>query len=269
MSGVLGNARVLALEELIAHHYLLLLEEPQLASQAYPGQFLHLRVRDSLAPFLRRPFSIAGVSPDKGTLQIVFRVVGEGTAVLSRVKKGSLLACLGPLGKGFKLSPHFSQAILLAGGMGIAPLLFLAQALAKEQRKAALFYGTASAAELLPLSRFLPRATEVYLATEDGGRGYHGRVTELLAETLQGGSLKPAALFACGPRLMLRALVAQNRDWEFPLQLSLEENMACGLGACQGCAVKIRQGDRTSYRMVCSDGPVFEGQEVEWQEWLS
>ena len=260
---MLDSARVLAIEELTAHDYFLLLEAPRLAAQSSPGQFLHIRVRDSLIPFLRRPFSVAGTSPAEGTVQIIFRVVGEGTAILSRVKKGSCLTCLGPLGKGFKPSPNSSSAVLLAGGMGVAPLIFLAHMLAKEQKKTVLFYGTASAAELLPLKRFLPRETEVHLATEDGSSGYHGPVTALFAEALQGG-LKPVELFACGPKPMLRTLAGQNREWNFPLQLSLEERMACGLGACQGCAVKIRQGKKTSYRMVCHDGPVFDAQEVEW-----
>lgn len=268
---MLGSAQVLALEKLNVHDYLLLLAEPRLAAQASPGQFLHIRVRDSLVPFLRRPFSVAGTSPEKGTLQIIFRVIGEGTAVLSRVKKGSTLTCLGPLGKGFKSASHLSPAVLLAGGMGVVPLFFLAHLLSKEQKKIHLYYGVASTAGLLPLERFLPRETEVHLATEDGSKGYHGTVTALLAKDLQD-SLKPGELFACGPRPMLRVLAGQSRKWNLPLQLSLEERMACGLGACQGCAVKIRRGGKTgeknpSYGLVCHDGPVFDVREVEWSGW--
>lgn len=260
---MLANARVLNLEKLTASDYLLLLEEPQFAVQASPGQFLHIRIKDSLAPFLRRPFSVAGAPPGKGVLQIIFRVVGKGTAVLSQAKRGTRLTCLGPLGKGFKPTPGLSPAVLLAGGMGVAPLLFLAHLLAKEQKKILLFYGVASITELLPLKKFLPPQVELHLATDDGTSGYRGPVTALLAEALQGG-LKPGEMFACGPRPMLQAVAGQNRGWNFPLQVSLEERMACGLGACQGCAVKIRQGGESSYRMVCCDGPVFDGQEVIW-----
>ncbi len=256
-------ARVVSVEELARHYYYLLLREPQLAVQARPGQFLHIRVGEGLVPFLRRPFSLAGADPQKGTLKIIFRLVGEGTALLSKVKKGAVLNCLGPLGRGFQVSAGPLPAVLLAGGIGVAPLLFLARALAKEKRKVILFYGAPSSAELLPLKKFLPGEIALQLATEDGSSGYHGRVTDLLAEAVHGG-LQPAALFACGPRPMLQALTRQNEAWNFPLQLSLEERMACGLGACKGCAVSVRQGEKSTYRMVCRDGPVFTAQEVEW-----
>lgn len=260
---MLFKARVVAIEELAKHYYYLLLEEPHLATQSLPGQFLHIRIGESLISFLRRPFSVAGTSPQKGTVQVIFRLAGEGTAILSKVKKDAALDCLGPLGKGFRAFPSSLPAVLLAGGIGVAPLLFLARALAGKERKVILFYGAASGTKLLPLKRFLPYETEVHLATEDGSSGYHGRVTALFEDALRSG-LPPAELFACGPRPMLQALAMKNKFWNFPLQFSLEERMACGLGACQGCAVSIRKGEKSTYRLVCRDGPVFDAQEVEW-----
>lgn len=260
---MLFKARVESVEELARRYYYLLFREPQLAAQSLPGQFLHIRVEESLVPFLRRPFSLAGACPQKGTAGIIFRLAGKGTAILSRVKKGTVLSCLGPLGRGFQVSSSRLPAVLLAGGIGVAPLLFLARVLAEKKRKAVLFYGAATRAELLPLKKFLPEETEVQLATEDGSSGYCGRVTDLLAEAVRCG-LRPAEIYACGPRPMLQALTKKNRAWNFPVQLSLEERMACGLGACQGCAVSIRQGEKSTYRMVCRDGPVFAAQEVEW-----
>jgi len=260
---VLFKARVESVEELARHSYYLLLREPQLAAQSRPGQFLHIRIGESLVPFLRRPFSLAGACPQRGTLEVIFRLAGEGTAILSRVKKGAVLNCLGPLGRGFQFSASRLPAVLLAGGAGVAPLLFLARALVGKKRRVALFYGAASRDDLLPLKRLLPRETAVHLATDDGSSGYQGRVTDLFAGAVRQG-MQPVELYACGPRPMLQVLTKKNEAWNFPLQLSLEERMACGLGACQGCAVSIRQGEKSTYRMVCSDGPVFAAQEVEW-----
>lgn len=260
---MLFKAHVVSIEELAGHYYHLLLKEPHLAVQSQPGQFLYIRIGEGLTPFLRRPFSVAGAFPREGTVQIIFRLAGEGTAILGRIKKDAALNCMGPLGKGFRTASSHLPAVLLAGGAGVAPLLFLAQVLAAQKRKVILFYGAVSGAELLPLQKLLPQETEVHLATEDGSRGYHGRVTALFTTALQRGLL-PAEIFACGPRPMLQVLALKNKDWKLPLQFSLEERMACGLGACQGCVVKIRLGGESMYSPVCHDGPVFDAQEVEW-----
>ncbi len=260
---MLSRARVTEITEITSNHYYLLLEDPQMARESIPGQFLHIRIRESLAPFLRRPFSIAGASPGEGTLKIIFRVAGEGTRILSSVRQGEYLDCLGPLGSGFKplKGPVFSA--LVAGGVGVAPLLFLARTLVQEQKKVFLFYGASSLGELIPVRRFLPGEIEIHLATEDGSGGFRGLATALFEEALRNG-LKPGEIFACGPRPMLQALAEKNREWDYPMQLSLEERMACGIGACQGCAVKIRKGEETGYRPVCRNGPVFYSHEVVW-----
>ncbi|RJX27239.1 MAG: dihydroorotate dehydrogenase electron transfer subunit [Dethiobacter sp.] len=260
---MLSRARVMEITEITSNHYYLLLEDPQMARESLPGQFLHIRIRESLAPFLRRPFSIAGASPGEGTLQIIFRLAGEGTRILSSVRQGEFLDCLGPLGSGFKplKGPVFS--VLVAGGVGVAPLLFLARTLVQEQKKVVLFYGASSLDELIPVRRFLPGEIEIRRATEDGSSGFRGLVTGLFEEALKNG-LKPEEIFACGPRPMLQALAEKNKGWSYPMQLSLEERMACGIGACQGCAVKISKGEETGCRLVCRDGPVFHSHEVVW-----
>ena len=262
---MLSRAKIIEIEEIIPDHYYLLLENPQVARESVPGQFLHIRVREGLVPFLRRPFSIAGTSPGAGTVAVIFRVAGEGTAILGSLQQGDYLDCLAPLGSGFKTETADGGAlsVLVAGGIGVAPLLFLAGTLADEQKKVILFYGASTAKELLPVKKFLPAAVEIRLATDDGSTGYKGLITAFFEEFLKNG-LNPGNIYACGPRPMLRALAEINSGQNYVLQLSMEERMACGMGACQGCAVKTIIGDKTGYQLLCRDGPVFYSLEVIW-----
>lgn len=260
---MLSKAKVLEINKVSSNCYFLLLEEARLARESLPGQFFHIRIGESLTPFLRRPFSIAGTSPENGTVKIFFQIIGEGTRILSMVQKGDQLDCLGPLGSGFKSQKELNPSVLLAGGIGAAPLLFLAEALLREQKKVFFYYGASSLEQIIPVKSFFPSEAEVYLATEDGSAGYRGFVTEAFQEALDKG-LKPAEIFACGPRPMLQKLAEKNRDWKVPMQISLEERMACGIGACQGCAVKVQGKGETRCRLVCRDGPVFNWDEVVW-----
>lgn len=261
---MLAKARVLKNEEVVSGCYYLQLEEWRIARDSLPGQFLHVRIADNIVPFLRRPFSIAGAFPDAGRVDIIFRVVGKGTELLSRLREGEYLDCLGPLGTPFSPVRDITASVLLAGGVGIAPLLFLARILTGEGKKILVCYGASTSGELLPLEEFLPKKVEVFLATEDGSVGYQGLVTDLFESTLVDGTGR-AEIFACGPEPMLKTLVEKNRYWGYPMQLSLEERMACGIGACQGCAVKVHRGDnKAGYLRACRDGPVFDFQEVMW-----
>ncbi len=260
---MLSKARVLKIEEIFSGCFFLQLEEQRIAGDSLPGQFLHVRVADNTVPFLRRPFSIAGASPRNGTVEIIFRVVGEGTRILSRLQKDEFLDCLGPLGTPFSPGKEFPVSILLAGGAGIAPLLFLAGTLAGKREKILVYYGTPNSGELLPPDKLLPPGVDVFLATEDGSAGFHGLVTDLFERSLKDDPGR-AEIFACGPEAMLKTLAEKNRSWGFPMQLSLEERMACGIGACQGCAVQAHRENKTGYLRVCRDGPVFNSQEVVW-----
>ncbi|MDO9534361.1 MAG: dihydroorotate dehydrogenase electron transfer subunit [Bacillota bacterium] len=260
---MLSKARVLEIRKVSSNCYFLLLEEARIARESLPGQFLHIRIGESLTPFLRRPFSIAGTSPENGTLKILFQVMGEGTRILSMVQKEDRLDCLGPLGSGFSTQKAHNTSVLLAGGIGAAPLMFLSEALLREQKKVIFYYGASSLEQIIPVRSFFPSEAEVYLATEDGSAGYRGFVTEAFQEGLNNG-LKPAEIFACGPKPMLQKLAEKNRDWKFPMQISLEERMACGIGACQGCAVTVQEKGETRCGLVCRDGPVFNWDEVVW-----
>lgn len=262
----LSQAQVLELEKVASGSYYMLLREPYIAERALPGQFVHIRVREGLYPFLRRPFSVAGTFPLAGTWQILFRVVGEGTRILSSLSRGSYLDCLGPLGSNFKTSRELKPSVLIGGGIGIAPLVFLAHYLVSIERKPiVLLYGAKTYSEMVPLERFLPQEVDVVLATEDGSVGTRGLVTEIFEERVNGG-LSPGEIFACGPRPMLRILAEMNKKWHFPLQLSLEERMACGVGACLGCAVEVMGEEGPHYLRVCREGPVFRDNEVVWAD---
>lgn len=255
-------ALVREIEEVREGFYYLALEEPYLAAAALPGQFLQLRVTHTLDPLLRRPFSVAGTSPQTGIVRLFFRRLGAGTKLLSRLRSGDHLDCLGPLGSPF-LPAGKSPAVLLAGGTGIAPLMFLAQKLGSAGDEVCLFYGAATAAALLPVERFLPYGPRLYYVTEDGSAGEAGLLTGAFERALEKG-LVPGELFACGPRPLLALLAEKNRRWGYPLQVSLEENMACGVGACQGCAVLVQKDGEKAYARVCREGPVFYGAEVVW-----
>ena len=285
-----SGVKIIKVEEIAAGCFHMLLEKKKMAEKALPGQFLHIRVSNNPAPLLRRPFSIAGASPDEGLLRIFFRLRGKGTELLSGLRPGDLLDCLGPLGTGFRFTPDSADAeiavkaggsvdagvtseafhtVLLGGGIGVAPLLFLAQTLQKKHkdRKIILFYGAPRLEEMIPVHEYLPPGVRISLATDDGSAGFKGVVSDLCQSRLQNGLL-PEEIFACGPPQMLQTLTKMEILQNIRMQFSLEERMACGVGACLGCAVetRARSGDKaeTAYKRVCRDGPVFDSSEVIW-----
>ena len=256
------RALVREIEEVSRNFYCLHLEEPYLAHASQPGQFLHLRVGKGLSPLLRRPFSVAGTFPATGIVRLLFRRVGAGTEILSCLKEGDWLDCLGPLGTTFTPCNR-DQVVLLAGGAGVAPLLFLGENLFHAGKIVHLFYGAADATALLPVERFLAPGVLINLVTEDGSAGEQGKLPDAFRRALDRG-LAPGELFACGPRSLLAVLAHENKQWGYPMQVSLEENMACGVGACQGCAVLIEKDGERLYERVCREGPVYSSKEVVW-----
>jgi dihydroorotate dehydrogenase electron transfer subunit len=231
-----------------------------MADTSGPGQFVMMRVRPGIDPLLRRPFSICGVNGD--VLLILYRVIGRGTAILSEKKPGDLLPVLGPLGKGFEPPDEAEQPILVAGGMGIAPLIFLSLHLARKDQQFLAGYGISP--EIVPLDPLGIAGLSPTLATEDGSQGHHGRVTDLL-ESVLSVKEKPSAIFTCGPLPMLKAVAQIASGKNIPCQVSLESNMACGVGACQGCAVKNVPDSSKPYAHVCQDGPVFDAKTLDWE----
>lgn len=245
--------------ELVPRIFQMKLMAPGVAKTAAPGQFLHIRCSHSISPLLRRPISIAGVGEDLETVEIIYRVVGEGTQWLSRRASGEELDVLGPLGKGFPMPKPEANPVLVGGGLGVAPLLFLAQEIAKNRgttkSPGRVFIGFCTAAEAYGIDRLKTWGYDVFVATDDGSLGHRGFPTDPLTSGLGADDV----LYTCGPLPLISKVKALGRRYSIPTYLSLEERMACGIGACIGCSVKA-SGD--GYKKVCKDGPVFEADKV-------
>ena len=253
------KSTVLAREQLTPEVVRLTLRCPRIAATAQPGQFVMVRAGETLDPLLRRPFSIHRLTAD-GSLAILFKVLGKGTRLLATALPGSTLDVIGPLGHGFVpdlIGPH----CLIGGGMGIAPLYFLAQYLLKNGGSHAnppVLLGAQTQAELLLLAQeFTDLGYPVLTATDDGSLGHQGLVTDLLDTILP----QIRQVYVCGPMPMMRTVAAKCKAAGVACQVSLESHMACGLGACLGCTVAAAKG---GYRHVCKDGPVFAAEEVLW-----
>lgn len=239
------------------------LRSGEIAAEAAPGQFVMIQVSHDLNPLLRRPFSICGTQGDDLFL-VLYRVVGQGTAILSRARKGDRIPVLGPLGRGFEFPDDQQKPLLVAGGMGTAPLLFLAQAI--ESRDMIFMAGYRSADEILSMDEIGLSNIEPSISTDDGTAGHKGPVTELLEAQLSINSAgAPPVVFACGPLPMLKRVARHAIDHNIPCQVSLETTMACGIGACQGCAVKSSSPEIRPYYHVCQDGPVFDVKAIDWK----
>ncbi|MCL2227086.1 MAG: dihydroorotate dehydrogenase electron transfer subunit [Oscillospiraceae bacterium] len=227
-----------------------------LAGEALAGQFVHVKCGDER--LLRRPISICCVSG--GSLKLVFEVKGKGTSWLSRIKPGETIDILGPLGRGFSLPE--GKVALVGGGIGVPPLLFAAE-LAGGSATSVL--GFRSGDRAIMKDAFESACEKVLIATDDGSLGYHGPVTLPLKELLEGEGY--GAILACGPRPMLNAVAGLCEQFGVPCQVSLEEKMGCGIGACLVCACATVSGGVKDMSRVCVDGPVFDATEIVWSGW--
>ncbi len=251
---------VLELDWLNETYFKVRLLAPEIAETAVAGQFVNVRVTSTFDPLLRRPFSIARRDADDGWIELVVKVVGKGTQLLGEARPGALLDVLGPLGRGFDLS-SLEGAIVLGGGIGVAPLIFLSQELQALGVESLFIQGFRDKDDVCCLDDLKASSGEFILTTDDGSAGREGLVTSHLEKILENRPKKKRhTLFACGPDGMLRkaAQIADRfgMDWQF----SFETRMACGMGACVGCAIPTFDGEH--YRLVCQDGPVFKKHEV-------
>ncbi len=278
------RVKVLSNKNIKSNYWHMCLDVNKMSSFCTPGQFITIKLGDNSQPFLRRPFSIYGVSAN--SIEILYEVLGEGTRILSSQKKGDILDIIGPLGNGFTYPPSAIRhpLILVAGGMGVAPLLFLAERLAysverracrKNKRlklsvirhppSATVLIGAKTKEGILCEKEFKNLGYDVKITTDDGSAGFKGRVTELLKNLLNAKrSTLNAIIYACGPKLMLREAARICSQSKISAQLSLEAHMACGIGACLGCVINTGVG----FKRVCKDGPVFKAQEIVWKEGL-
>jgi len=249
---------IISNREIASGYYLLAVRASKITGLAQPGQFVMVRPGPGIDPLLRRPLSIHAVVDE--AMILLFRVVGKGTQLLSGLKKGDLLDVVGPLGKGFYLPEQEKQVIFVAGGIGIAPLFFLADWIKHNTADTHinLYYGARTKEELVCREAFLRLGIDMHLVTEDGSAGDKGLVTEIFTRDFDG--LPPGAVFACGPHPMLKVLSGLSFGKDRRVQFSLEAAMACGMGVCLGCALETPNG----YVHVCSDGPVFDLETLSW-----
>ena len=228
---------------------------------AQPGQFAMVKVADGIDPLLRRPFSIhRQTEAAPGEFEILFRVAGAGTKLLARVHVGDRLDILAPLGQGFRLEGE--HPLLVGGGIGVAPLLFLAETFLAKGVRPKLLLGARSDRDILCHDDFGCLAVPYALATEDGSVGESGTVTQLLERELRAAA-GAVSVYACGPSPMLAAVAAICGRAGIRCQVSLEAYMACGFGACLGCVVPAT---RVEYLRVCKEGPVFDAGEIRWAD---
>ncbi len=270
--------------KLIGHpalHLYKLVLNGQIAQTAEPGQFVHVKVGQTHDPLLRRPISIAGIDRKRGEITLYYRVAGRGTDLLTRLKENETLSILGPLGTGFTI-PQKGELLLLAGGIGIFPLFSLIQAVEQTKVKIKLLWGGENRRffESAGLEELRRIALDYEVSTLDGSLGTEGLITALLQDYLARNSrtLKFACDFqmqdqhilraaACGPKGMLKAVTSMCLQESIPIEVSLEERMACGVGACLGCVCTVRgESGNVQRKRVCKDGPVFNGGEVIWDE---
>lgn len=229
---------------------------PEIAAAAAAGQFVHIRTGNFT---LRRPVSICGIDRAKGTLRIVFEIRGEGTAEISRLNEGDFIDMLAPLGHGFTVNPDYKKVVLIGGGIGTPPMLPLAETYGKN---ATVITGFRSADAVILQEDFRKTGAETILCTDDGSLGIHGFVTQPFAEIAAKGDVE--AVYACGPMPMLKGISNICRENNIFCEISLEERMACGIGACLGCACRTVKNDEEYFSHVCKDGPVFNAEEVLW-----
>jgi dihydroorotate dehydrogenase electron transfer subunit len=248
-------------------YWYLSISAPEIADRAEPGQFVNVAV-DAGGTLLRRPFSIARVSkkgPFAGTLDIVFDAHGPGTEWLTTVEAHDVLDVVGPLGNPFPLPQRKVACLLVGGGYGTAPLFFLADRLARQGLRVDLIVGAASQDRLLDVIEAKRASASVTFTTEDGSYGERGRVTDVLEDVAT--RCGTGVVYACGPNPMLRAVSERCVDLQLPVQVAVEERMACGIGVCFTCVLPIRAKDGTvRMKRSCIDGPVFNGARVAWDE---
>lgn len=256
------QAEVLSVKALNKEIYQLSLLAPGIARRAKPGQFVNILCGEGREYILRRPFSI--YRKTSGSIEILFRVLGQGTSFLKDSQPHSRLDVVGPLGRPFDFQKQ-GKVMLVAGGMGIAPLRLLAEELSSRRKKVYVTLGARSKKDLPFRQGLREISAGLFYATEDGSLGSRGMITDILPGLLE--RINPEQMYSCGPQLMLKKVAELASRYSLPCQVSLERFMACGLGVCLSCVVPIcSRGLDWEYKRVCREGPVFDAEEVYWNE---
>lgn len=281
--GFVTRSEVLDNREITPRHFVMRLRAPEIAANAQPGQFIQIRCGDGVQPLLPRPFSVLRSHTSEGAIEILYRVEGIGTRLLSQAPLGALLTIWGPLGHGFS-PPYASQHLMVGGGVGIPPLVMLVesqmQSAAWSVTEVKVMVGARTANEVLCATEFQSYGMGISVATDDGSWGHHGVVTQLLqyeldlAASMYG--TDNVCVYACGPHGMLKAAAQICIAAKVQCQVCLEAPMPCGFGVCMGCVIPTHShsgssfpsgegGQGVRYRRVCRDGPVFTAREVVWE----
>jgi dihydroorotate dehydrogenase electron transfer subunit len=261
-----SQAKIIQNERLREGVYLMTFESPGVARDCLPGQFVMLKGDDAAWPYLKRPFSVYSSDGDS-TVGIVYKVVGRATRIMAGMSQGDCLEAAGPLGRGFSVAEGRTQAVAVAGGIGIPPVGFYCQRHASYFDKITLVIGAATRDELLVPIGMAVEGVELVVYTEDGSKGAKGTACDGFLEVLErpGTDKQSIQVVACGPNAMLREVTRICSEHGLGCEVSVEEMMACGIGACMACAVPRMGG---GYLHACKDGPVVEGASVDWDRWL-
>lgn len=271
------KCKILANRKIAKDHFVMDVRSGWLGKHSVPGQFVSVSLRGELTdPLVRIPLGVHKIRKDG--ISLLYKVVGAGTELLSRKKKGDSADILGPLGNGFDISGtrKGSAAFIVAGGHGVAPLYALTQSFLKKGAEVEFFTGACKAEHIVCEKELKGMGAKVHISTDDGSRGEKCYVTDLLAKHLKGVSrhgsgvgaarmthdARRTTIYACGPRPMLAAVSRLAKKAGIPAQVSVDAYMVCGIGACLGCAIKTVEG----YKMVCEDGPVFDARAIVWEE---
>lgn len=225
---------------------------PEITANAKAGQFVEV-YPDNGVNLLARPISICEIDKNSESLRLVFQIVGKGTKLFSELNKGDKIRVLGPCGNGYNLKS--GRTLLVGGGIGVPPLLEACKQIEGQKTVVLGFRSGSFLAE-----EFEKYNAKVYIATDDGSVGFKGNVVDLLKNE----NLSADVIYSCGPKIMLKFLSMWAEEKGIECQVSMEERMACGIGACVGCVVKIKDGDSWTHKKVCKDGPVFDSREVIW-----
>ena len=265
------SGTVYAHRDLGGGHYVLGIIVPPLFRNVRPGQFVMVGMDNRLAPFLPRPFSVYHLDDHAGEtgLEILYKVVGRGTHAMSELRAGESLNVLGPLGTGFDCTHGRERVVLVAGGIGIAPLAFLAEwcnrCVTDKRVSVVAYIGATTSGSLIGCDTMEQLCTGMHICTDDGSCGLEGTVVDAFRRDL---SLfgDESAVYVCGPSVMMKEIGILLKESSLWCQVSLEERMACGIGACLGCAVRTVKSDgSTVYKRACTDGPVFNVRDIIWE----
>lgn len=248
-------------EQIKSDIYKYSIKSDKMACDAKPGQFLEIRVTDSIEPFLRRPISIHNVKKEEGIIEFIFQVKGKGTELLAERKEGELIDIIGPLGQGTFNIDGYEKIAIIGGGIGIFPLYELAKKAKKDGKNVNMYLGFRNKDFVILENEYKNVSNNFTLSTDDGSYGKNGFAINFLKDDI---SKNPVdCIYACGPLPMLKAVQALAKEKNIPCQLSLEERMGCGMGACIGCVVKYKTETEDTFKRVCREGPVFDANTVE------